>query len=618
MESPHSNSLLFHLSQICDTCVKSFTRKCDLNRHVKTHVGEKPFVCDICSKGFSRKSHLNRHSATHKTESQDSTHFVCEECNITFTRRDNLIRHLSSHSNFPCEECDQVFKQKSNLVQHIHVSHAKPGKRRIVDSKEISSKQSKKTNGKTSLDTFTTHVLPFSETSCRDLLICFEELRLKLTSVLEVELEEKRGIKWYLVVKIELSRVGCDGEVQIITPYFCSKCQTELLSNTIPEHIEGAISKVTKSLEDFVQMGSGWSISKILNVCLFVSKYTPLGGSSYIPLPEKIAAKTAVLNIQNTDQKCLVWCLLAHRLNVDRKDHPHRVSHYTTYEDEIKLGALTHPIPVTKIAIVEKLNNLRINVFGCEENEVFPLYISERDDEDCVNLLLITNDETQHYCLIRTMSRLVQNLSKHEHAVFVCLRCLHRFSKNHLLEEHIAFCKNVPIQKIRMPETGENILQFNHIRYQHSVPYIIYADFESLVSGVQSCEPNGTQSFTEKIARHEACGYAYVIIGPEGECVKPMSVYRGENAAIHFMRAILMEREALASKLNQIQPMIITPQEELDFQSATICTLCDKPLYNDRVRDHLHISGRYRSAVQNRCKLQYRLRKMIPVVFHNL
>lgn len=584
---------------------------------MKIHNGVKPFVCDVCRKDFLRKSDLDRHSKIHKPKSQDSVQFSCEKCNVTFTRRDNLKRHLSSHLNLPCAECDQIFNTKFNLLHHVRVSHAKPVKRKSSISK-ATPKRSKNTNSKTSLNVFTTHILSFNETNSKDMLVCFEEIRPELRHLLEDELVEKRGVKWYVVVKVQLSRVGSDGEVQIITPYFRSKCEIELLPTTIPEHIESAASKITQSLEDFVQMGSGWNLKKILEVCLFSAKYTPLGGSSYIPLSKKIQAKRAVLNIQNEDQKCLVWCLLAHKLNITREHNPHRVSHYLSHEHEIQLGSLSHPIPVTKIYIMEKLNNLRINVFGCEEDEVFPLYISEREDSDCINLLLISNDDRYHYCLIRNMSRLLSNLSKNEHTVFICYRCLHRFINDRLLQDHLNYCKNVHIQKIKMPVAGQNILEFNHIRYQHSVPFIIYADFESIVSPLKSSELDNTQSFTEKIARHITCGYAYVVIGPNGESVKPVAVYRGENAAMHFMKSIIEERETLALKLNEIKPMIITPQEELNFRSVYTCELCQKPLYNDRVRDHCHITGRYRGAVHNHCNLQYRMRKMIPVVFHNL
>ncbi|GBO18498.1 hypothetical protein AVEN_153507-1, partial [Araneus ventricosus] len=127
-----------------------------------------------------------------------------------------------------------------------------------------------------------------------------------------------------------------------------------------------------------------------------------------------------------------------------------------------------------------------------------------------------------------------------------------------------------------------------------------------------------TSGNTEIIARHEACGYAYVIIGTDGISVKPISVYRGKNAVKHFMEDILKEKEELAAKLTYIIPISMTPQDELDFRSATHCNICKKALKGDRVRDHDHQIGRYRAVLHSSCNLKFRLSKKIPVVFHNL
>ena len=53
----------------------------------------------------------------------------------------------------------------------------------------------------------------------------------------------------------------------------------------------------------------------------------------------------------------------------------------------------------------------------------------------------------------------------------------------------------------------------------------------------------------------------------------------------------------------------------------TICHLCTKPLEDDKVRDHCHITGNYRGAAHNACNLLYRESQTgwnLPVVIHNL
>ena len=53
------------MSYICETCDKSFTKKCSLQLHIKTvHMKEKNFQCEICDKSFGDNGNLQRHIKT--------------------------------------------------------------------------------------------------------------------------------------------------------------------------------------------------------------------------------------------------------------------------------------------------------------------------------------------------------------------------------------------------------------------------------------------------------------------------------------------------------------------------------------------------------------------------
>ena len=58
-----------------------------------------------------------------------------------------------------------------------------------------------------------------------------------------------------------------------------------------------------------------------------------------------------------------------------------------------------------------------------------------------------------------------------------------------------------------------------------------------------------------------------------------------------------------------------TPQEEESFQQSKVCWLCEARLCDDKVRDHDHLTGKYRGAAQNRCNLN--CKKVKFVCSHN-
>lgn len=64
----------------------------------------------------------------------------------------------------------------------------------------------------------------------------------------------------------------------------------------------------------------------------------------------------------------------------------------------------------------------------------------------------------------------------------------------------------------------------------------------------------------------------------------------------------------------------MSAEHEIAFQRATHCHICEKKIYEDeiKVRDHSHITGKYRGAAHSNCNLKYKESMSIPVVFHNL
>ena len=64
--------------------------------------------------------------------------------------------------------------------------------------------------------------------------------------------------------------------------------------------------------------------------------------------------------------------------------------------------------------------------------------------------------------------------------------------------------------------------------------------------------------------------------------------------------------------------MIMTMHDKLVYDNSTICHICNEELGEDRVRDHCHMSGKFRGAAHEVCNLKYKIPKFFPVVFHNL
>ena len=137
----------------------------------------------------------------------------------------------------------------------------------------------------------------------------------------------------------------------------------------------------------------------------------------------------------------------------------------------------------------KKQNSIRINVFGYEVGQPFPINISKETFEDKMNLLLITKDEKKHYVLIKDFNAFMYNQSKHKERKHFCMYCLKCFSSERILANHVNNCLTINgAQAINMPKQGEEILKFNNFHKQLPVPFVIYADSEAITKKVQGCE----------------------------------------------------------------------------------------------------------------------------------
>ena len=205
------------------------------------------------------------------------------------------------------------------------------------------------------------------------------------------------------------------------------------------------------------------------------------------------------------------------------------------------------------------------------------------------------------------------------------------------------------------------------------VPFVIYADFEAITERIDSTTPNPEKSYTEKYQKYTPSGFCYYVKKEGEENYAEPVVYRGEDCVQKFCEMIEEEVKEIAEIYKNIIPLEMTAEDNEKFQAATDCHICNKRLNNNKtilfkkdpihksclpkeykdasefslrgvvekddwkeyfkksncaickglrtgetVRDHDHLTGKFRGAAHSQCNLQYQLPKFVPVIFHNL
>ncbi|MES9880480.1 MAG: endonuclease domain-containing protein, partial [Sedimenticola sp.] len=350
--------------------------------------------------------------------------------------------------------------------------------------------------------------------------------------------------------------------------------------------------------------------------------YKPLGGSMYIDLPVTLKKSRAILNVRNMDNKCFLWAVLSGLHSIYMK--PENVEHYAAYEDTLNMQNIPYPVPIAKIDKFEKQNiDISLNVFGFDNDEIYPLKITkQKHRKHHINLLYLQEGDISHYCLITDLNGFLSRTKANHYRHYFCPYCLNGFTRQTLFENHEKNCSINGEQKITLPEKDKNdVLKFETFQQQLMCPFVLYCDFETIVRDVHTCAPDPKKSSTTVTKHQEVCSYGYKRVCTDDRYTKESAVYRGPDAARHFVEALLDEEEEISNILNAIEPLRMSDEDELDFIHATRCSICSERFGSDeytKVRDHDHLTGRYRGAAHNNCNLQFRTPSFIPVFFHGL
>ena len=457
------------------------------------------------------------------------------------------------------------------------------------------------------------------------------------------------------------------------TAYFNSTPQTIINQMEIADSLQSSKQQILNKIAQWISEGSGWTIKSVDSHYLNIVKYKPMNGSSYIQLPSELRnSMKGLINMKNEDNECFRWCHIRH-LNPQEK-YPQRIKKTDKqYVEKLDYSNIDFPVNVKHYNKIEKQNSININVFGYEDEQPYPIYVSKEKYENHMELLLITGEGEElimgnpsiedlsaglvlqtfskqnnsfeddddheeqcsymrktyvnHYVLIKDFNKFMYNQTKHKERKHFCMYCLQCFSSERVLNNHKDNCIQVNgTQAINMPTKDNNILKFNNFHKQQPVPFVIYADFEAITEKIQGCQQNNESSYTEAYQKHTDCGYGYkVVCCYDDKYTKQEQIYRGENAVYQFMEAMLEEvkycKKVVKRSFNK--PLRMTEKDEAEFKKAEECHICERK-YTDkdiRVRDHCHITGKYRGSAHQECNLKLKIEPdnlKIPVIFHNL
>ena len=310
------------------------------------------------------------------------------------------------------------------------------------------------------------------------------------------------------------------------------------------EIVNEMITHIKGQIENPALLNSRFVFDEVLFTNVDSHQLNLTRGSSYLPLPNWLARKKAITNLKNEDQECFKWAVIVASRWEEINNNPERISKLKRFEKDFDWSRIEFPVSIKDIKKFEFRNQISINLSAIEGKQI---YICRKGGnyEHIINLMLITGNNRKHYVAIKSLSRLLSSQNtKHKGKEYFCMNCLQGFNKESSRDEHLDYYINNESVKVEMPHK-KPIVQYSDGQFQFKVPFIMYADLESILGPIHSAENNLRISSTRGINNHVPSGWCIRSKFAYGKVENPSKLYRGEDCVKKFCDHVIGEARRL-------------------------------------------------------------------------
>ena len=265
----------------------------------------------------------------------------------------------------------------------------------------------------------------------------FNRIRKEIIELIKRELKTQTSARIQTTAWI---RFACDDEEgqERVELAFNSLMTSVYRGSETDQIVDGMIANMKFQIENPALLNSRFVFDEFLY--LDVNQLNLTRGSSYLPLPDWLVRKKAIINPHNNDEQCFNWSVIAAE-KVGMKD-PQRVSNLRKFKDNYDWSGLEFPVSIKDIGKFETRNNISVNVLAIEGRDIYIHRKGQRMGRE-INLLMVSEDGINHYTAIKSLSRLLKSSNtKHKCKQHFCMNCLQGFTQELSRDQHQVYCED--------------------------------------------------------------------------------------------------------------------------------------------------------------------------------
>ena len=436
---------------------------------------------------------------------------------------------------------------------------------------------------------------------------------IKKLSVIYARLINQYKFRYQTVFSARFDKQNEDGKLLDETELFINLNINHNLTQTDINNID-VVSPLEHQIQQQEMKDSGWKLDKIFSMTVYFYKTSEMDGRSYVKIPLR---SNAILKVETNDKYCFLWSILA-SLHPCINIHPNRVLNYRQYFNELNIQGFdfSKGFRCSDVHKFNELNNLSVNIFELKfyqnqnqwKHKLIPIEISKNNSDSVIDLAIYKN----HYVLIKKLDVFLGDHNKK----YICRRCLSSYTSENMLVKHKPKCENNDITTIKT--SNESHLHWKKHFHKNPLYFRKYADFEA--DNEKDISSIGNK--TTNIYKQYPVLNGYHIVS-ELEDVLKSDYYKSplgnDNVDWFVDEVIKLENKMAFYFKNTKKDIIMTDDDEEEYRNDNVCRFWEKEILSDKVRDHCHLTGKYRGPAHSKCNVNVTQKQsnFIPFVFHN-
>ena len=190
-----------------------------------------------------------------------------------------------------------------------------------------------------------------------------------------------------------------DGEMVELA--FNSRMSAVYNLSDVNEIVNAMITHMAQQIENPALSDSKFVFDEVLHMDVDFHRLNLTRGSSYLPRPDWLARKKAIINPKNSDVEFFKWAVIAAMRWEEIGKNPERITKLKRFENDFDWTRVGFPVSFRTIKRFESQNQILINLLAAEGKQI---YICRKagDYDRIANLMLITENNRKHYVAIKS------------------------------------------------------------------------------------------------------------------------------------------------------------------------------------------------------------------------